>query len=117
MLKSIHAFRSLKYVSLYHLSCKNLPWQPAIFLSAHKGASNGKIRSGSQVGRQPSDISLVAIVNEWSFCVEWHVWVICILSGNNCYLSTTVLQCVTVAEYGLELINQSCHSITAIIVT
>lgn len=67
---------------------KNLPRQPAIFLTAHKGASNGKFRSGSQVGRQPSDISLKVIVNEWSFCVEWHLSEICVISAGSCYLSS-----------------------------
>lgn len=84
--------RSVKCVSLYHFSSKNLPWQPAIFLTVHKVASEGKFRSGSQVGRQPFDISLVAIVSEWSFCVEWHVWEMCSIPSSNCYsLSAAVL--------------------------
>lgn len=85
--------RSVKCVPLYHFSSKNLPWQPAIFLTAHKGASDGKFRSGSQVGSQPSDISLVAIVSERSFCVEWHVWEMCSIPSSNCYsLCAAVLQ-------------------------
>lgn len=76
-------FTSLKRVSLYRFSRKNLPRQPDIILTAHKGASNCKFRSHSQVGRQPSDISLAATVSEWSVCVEWCD---CVISSGNCYL-------------------------------
>lgn len=103
-------FERLKCVSLYNFSRKNLPWQPVIFLTSRKGASNGKFRSGSQVGRhwQPSDITLKVFVNEWSFCVEWQVWEICVISAGSCYSSSLG---ATVAELILELLNESFHHI------
>lgn len=57
------------------------PGNQLFFSQCTKQHQTNKCSSDSQVGRQSFDISLVAIVSEWSFCVEWCVWKLCVVSA------------------------------------